>query len=105
MLDHKVPPDIIKQVGINWLKHFEPDASPARYKAIVSDFNYCVDHTVKELAENKNDKYTSRSPEEYLELESSLIIPFNLHELLNCLQSSNSCSNYIIGFVGRCQSS
>ena len=86
MLDRKVPVEILKQVGANWLKHYDDkDASTERIAHIITDFNNSVVSTANTIMQNTDGDYTTKSSEEYVELEKSLIVPFNLRELLNNL--------------------
>jgi len=91
MLDRKVPVEILKQVGANWLKHYDDkDASTARMARITTDFDNCVVSTANTMVKNNHRNYTTKSSEEYLVLEKSLIVPFNLRELLNEIGNSNN---------------
>ena len=91
MLDRKVSVETLKKVGANWLKHYDDkDASTVRMDRILTDFDNCIVSTAHIMVENNNGNYTTKSSEEYLELEKSLIIPFNLRELLNEIGNSNN---------------
>jgi hypothetical protein len=91
MLDHKVSVEILKKVGANWLKHYDDkDASTVRMARITTDFDNCIVSTANTMVENNNGNYTTKSSEEYLELEKSVIVPFNLRELLNEIGNSNN---------------
>jgi len=91
MLDRKVPVEILKKVGANWLKHYDDkDASTERMAHIINDFNNCIVSTAHTMVLNTDENYTTKSSEEYLDLKKSVIVPFNLRELLNDIGNSNN---------------